>query len=343
MRDGINVVVISPRRYGKTSLLTRAAAQLGAGGGAVIELNVLRCRDVGTFAAQLATQAYRLKGGRWHRVRQAVPEFLRRLRVAPSVTFDGDQPKFTFGPSLSPEDADTVIADVYAVLDELAERKPAALLLDEFQAITDLGAHLPALFKALADAHPRVSLVLAGSKRHLMERLTIATGAPLFGMAERFALDVLPDAVMAGYLIRRAQEGGKPMSQAAAEHLLALAGPIPNDIQQLAYEVFNVAARRIGVDDVERGLRIAVQHEATLHADRFEALAPGQRRVLSELAVTPTNEPYAASFARLVSLATAGSVRRALEALIADELVSSRDGTYRVANPFFAAWLREAA
>jgi hypothetical protein len=133
------------------------------------------------------------------------------------------------------------------------------------------------------------------------------------------------------------------MSQSAAEHLLALAGPIPNDIQQLAYEVFNVAARRIGIDDVERGLRTAVQHEATLHADRFEALAPGQRRVLSELAITPTNEPYAASFARLVSLATAGSVRRALEALIADELVSSRDGTYRVANPFFAAWLREAA
>ena len=41
---------------------------------------------------------------------------------------------------------------------------------------------------------------------------------------------------------------------------------------------------RITVDDAERGLLMAVEHEATLHADRFESLAAGQRRVLSELA-----------------------------------------------------------
>jgi len=46
--------------------------------------------------------------------------------------------------------------------------------------------------------------------------------------------------------------------------------------------------------------------------------------------------------ARRVSLATATSVRRALDALVADELVVRRDGVYRVVNPFFAAWLRQA-
>ena len=46
--------------------------------------------------------------------------------------------------------------------------------------------------------------------------------------------------------------------------------------------------------------------------------------------------------ARRVSLATATSVRRALDALVADELVVRRDGVYRVANPFFVAWLRQA-
>jgi hypothetical protein len=342
MRDGINVVVISPRRYGKTSLLARAAARMRDDDAAVVEINVLRCRDVATFAAQLANHAYRLKGGRWHRVRQAVPEFLRRLRVSPSVTFEGDQPKFSFSPALTVEDAETVIADVYAVLEELSQRKAAVLVLDEFQAITTLGGHLPSLFKALADAHPHVSLVLAGSKKHLMERLVVSADAPLFGMAERFALDVLPDDVMTAYLRTRADVGGKPMSQAAAERLVELAGPVPNDVQQLAYEVFNVAERRITVDDVERGLLMAVEHEATLHADRFESLAAGQRRVLSELARAPASEPYSASFARDVGLATAGSVRTALEALLADELVSVRGGVYRVANPFFAAWLRES-
>ena len=163
LRTGINVVVISPRRYGKTSLLLRAEHDLERDGAAVIHANVLRSRDLGSFASQLATEAFRAPGGRWHRARQAVPEFLRRLRARPVVTFEGEHPKFGFDTGLSAPDADSVLADVYGVLADLADRRPAALVLDEFQAIVQLGAHLPGLLKALADAHPRVSLVLAGS------------------------------------------------------------------------------------------------------------------------------------------------------------------------------------
>jgi uncharacterized protein len=341
MRDGINVVLISPRRYGKTSLLGKAAATMERSGAAVVQLNVLRCRDLPVFAAQLLTHAYRVKGARWHRLRQAVPEFLRSLRVTPTVTFDGDEPKFAFAPTLATTDADTVIADVYALLAELSDKRPAVLILDEFQALTDLGAHLPALLKALADEHPSVSLVVAGSKKHLMERLVIAEDAPLYGMAEHFALDVLPADVMTAFLVKRAEAGGKTLTAEAAELIVALAGPVPNDIQHLAYEVYDAAGRRIVARDVQSGLRSAVEHEASLHADRFEALSPGQRRVVSQLAYTPVEQPLAAAFAQAVRLANAASVRKALDALIADELVVRRGGRYCVSNPFFAAWLRQ--
>jgi uncharacterized protein len=343
MRNGINVVVVSPRRYGKTSLLTKAAAALERSGAAVVQVNVLRCRDVGVFAAQLLTQAYRVKGGRWHRLRQAVPEFVRRFRIAPSVSFDGELPKFSFAPTLSVADVDTIIADVYALLGELSEKRPAALILDEFQAVTDLGPHLPALFKALADEHPSVSLVLAGSKKHLMEQLVIAIDAPLYGMAERIALDVVPTEVMTPFLVRRAEAGGKTLAPATAELIVSLAGPVPNDIQHLAYEVFDVARRAMTTADVYEGLRFAVEHEASLHADRFEALSPGQRRVISELALAPTEQPLAASFVQAVRLANSSSVRKAIDALLADELVVVRDGRHCVASPFFAAWLRQTA
>jgi len=81
--------------------------------------------------------------------------------------------------------ADELVADVYAILSSLSAKRPAALVLDEFQAVPELGPHLPSLLKALADEHPQVSLVLAGSRRHLMEELVLNTGAPLYNMAER--------------------------------------------------------------------------------------------------------------------------------------------------------------
>ena len=341
MRDGINVVVASPRRYGKTSLITKAAAEVERSGAAVVQVNVLRCRDLPTFASQLLTHAYRARHGGWHRLKHGVPDFVRRFRITPGLGFDAaGSPRFTFAPTMTAADADAVIADVYALLAELSARAPAVLVLDEFQAVTDLGEHLPGLLKALADEHPTVSLVVAGSKKHLMERLVTTRDAPLFGMAEHLALDVLPPDVMTNYLVRRSRAGGKEMPRAVAQLLVALAGPVPNDVQHLAYEVFDVAGATVTEADAHRGLQRAVEHEAGLHADRFEALSPGQRRVVAQLALQPSEQPLAGAFVREVRLANSSSVRKALEVLLADELVVVRDGSHRVADPFFAAWLR---
>ena len=343
MRDGINVVVTAPRRYGKTSLLTRASAAVAAQGAAVVSVNVLACRDETSLASRLATAAYAARGGRWHRLRQGGAEFAKRLRVSPTITFDGDTPRFAFATSLAVADADTVIEDVYGLLSELGSRAPAVLVLDEFQSITDLGDHLPGLLKSLADAHPGVCLVLAGSRQHLMERLVADRGAPLFGLAERLALDVLPTAVMTQFLRRRAAASGRSMSAQAAARIIELAGPVPNDIQHLAYETWGLSARTITVADVDTALARTVDHEASGYADRFGALAPGQRRVLAALAAGPTEEPYAASFVRHCGLASGSSVGRALDALLAAELVARRASTYLVADPFFTAWLAKMA
>lgn len=345
VEDGINVVLMSPRRYGKSSLLLKVESHLGEVDppAAIVRANVLRSRDLGVLVAQLTASAYQIPGGRWHRARQAVPEFLRRLRLRPSVTFDDQgKPKFSFEAGLATSDADDIIADLYALLADEAKARPAAMVLDEFQAITDLGAHLPDLLKALADSHPRVSLVVAGSRRHLMERLVVAEGAPLYGMAQKIALGPIPDDVMAEFLMTRTRAGGKQMARATASRILELAGPVPNDVQHLAYEAFGVAGRRIDDDAVQRGLRQAVTHEAAIYAEIFAARPPGQRRVLVALASGSPHPPFSSAFARAVGLAGANSVKKAVDSLLADELITGVDGPPIVSDPFFAAWLRES-
>lgn len=340
LRSGINVVVVSPRRFGKTSLLLRAERVLAEEGAPAAHVNVLRCRDASALAGQLATATYRLPGARWHRARQAVPDFLRRIRTPPTITFEGDQPKFSFEGRLVAEDADDVIADVYASLAEVVSKRPAVLVLDEFQAIVDLGRHLPALLKSLADAHPGVALVLAGSRKHVMEQLVSAPDAALFGMAERLELGPLPDEVMVHYLRERAEVGRKRMSEDVARLIVELASPVPNDIQRLAYEAYDAAAGAIDADAVRRGLDRAVSHEAVTYAERYERLAPGQRRVLLALAEDPAAEPYSAAFATRTGLANASSVSKAVSVLMAEEVVIERAGALVVSDPFFAAWLR---
>jgi hypothetical protein len=343
MRNGVNVVLLSPRRYGKTSLLHAAEERLARSrpAAAVIEVNVLRATSLSGLVGLLTAGAYRVPGGKWHRTRQAVPDFLRRIRLSPIVTFDTNGiPRFGFDTAIAALDAESVLADIYTLLAEEAQQRPAALVLDEFQAITRHGASLPDVFKALADAHPRVSLVLAGSKRHLMEELVIREHAPLFGMAQRMSLDPIPDLEMADYLRERATAAGKPLEAGIDDYLLSLAGPVPNDIQHLAFEAYEAADRRIDKEAVDRGMARAVAHDNVLYAENLARLSPGQARVLTGLAAGAPDEPYAARFARSVGLASGSSVRKALQPLLFNEDVVERDGRLVVADPFFAAWLR---
>ncbi len=343
MRDGINVVLLSPRRYGKTSLLLRAEAQLARSRPqpALVRANVLRARDLATLAGQLTTAVYRVIGGRWHKSRQAVPDFIKRIRLRPTVTInDQGRPVFGFESGLAGPDADGVLSDLFDLLAEVAESRPAVLILDEFQAIVDHGAHLPNLLKSLADNHPAVCLVMAGSKRHLMERLVSGEGAPLYGMAQKLALGPIPSDVMTRFLCARAAAGGQLMTESTARVCVALAGPVPNDIQRLAYEAFEVADGMVDDLAIAAGLEQAVAHEAATYAEIFATRSPGQRRVLATLADGGRDQVFSSAFAHSVSLAGSNSVKKAIDSLVADELVAERDGRWQVTDPFFAAWLR---
>jgi uncharacterized protein len=341
MSNGINVVVTAPRRYGKTSLRDRAARQLSDQGGSVIRANLLRTPSVEVLAGRLVGEAYQLTGGAWRRAVEAVPEFLRPVRLQPTVSFDAaGNALFSFAPSSVPRDAEQPIDDVYRILAELADRGPAVLVLDEFQAVADLSACLPQLLKALADEHPSVSFVLAGSRRLLMEGLALSQGAPLYNMAERLALGPIDHAVMCEFLVARTASARRSMDLVVAERVCALAGPIPHDIQRLAYEVFDISADEITERDVSSAMERAVAHEAEGYAERFSKLAIGHRRVLMVLARSEVTGPNRrSSFARPAT-PISGAARKAVQVLEDDETVLRRDAVYQVGDPLFRVWLR---
>jgi hypothetical protein len=341
MENGVSVVVTAPRRYGKTSLVDRGAELVRDEHGAVISVNLMHCPGLDAFAGRLVAGVYSTEGGRLHRARQGATELLRRLRVQPALTLEEDgKPRFTFG-ALAERDTLTVLDDVYAILSAIAKARPAVLVLDEFQAVQDLGGGIAPALKALGDQYPKVSLVLAGSRQHLMEALVLSRVAPLYNMAERLALGPIDERVMIRYLGDRARCGAKHMTDDAAERICKLAGPVPYDVQRLAYEVFNQAGDQIDSSDVDDGMTGVIRREDPNFTDSFSRMSIRHRRVLVGIAARRrVKQPYTAEFAREIGYAGPPGVRRAIEALGADETLAERDGALVVADPFFAEWLR---
>jgi len=121
---------------------------------------------------------------------------------------------------------------------------------------------------------------------------------------------------------------------------MEVAGPVPDDIQHLAYETFEAASvTEITPADVKVGLATAIGRLENLYLDVYGLLTTGQRRVLRQLAEQPTATPGSADFVRRTGLANASSVKKALDVLIDAELAAVRGGVRQVADPFLAAWL----
>ena len=344
LADHIGVVVTAPRRYGKSSLIKEACARLTAStpGSAIVSVNLLQTSSLAAVSGVLLKNLYHVPGGPWHRLAQVLPGFLRRVRVQPSVTFDSSgQPTFNFSPSMTLDSAVEIISDVYQLLDKIGEKHPAVLVFDEFQVVADLSSHLPGLLKGLADEHRRVSLVLSGSKHHLMESLVLSKGAPLYNMLEHVALGPLPKDDWLPFLLARARAGGSPFAdESVADVVWQMSGPVPFDVQKLAYESFAQDDEVISRAVVIRSVETLVRHQASDFAKTFEKLSPGQRRVLKFLAAGTTLSTGSSEFAGSAGLANATSVRKTLRALEDAELVVGRENGPVVDDPSFAAWLR---
>src|SRR3954462_10279431 len=272
MRSGIHTFVLSPRRYGKTSLLLEALRRARRGGGRCGYANLLFCTTEDEVASVVLTAVAREVLRPAGRAKRGVEDVVRHLRVTPSVSFGADGGvSFSFDPSARPASWLDVLVDAVSLLEDAATpRHPAALVLDEFQQVAAIGPRgLGGTFKALADQTRHASLVFAGSHLSVMERLTREQGAPLYGMGETFSLDVVPEADMVDHLVVRAAAGGKRMDDDVARLVYERAGAVPNDVQWLAHAAFEAAAtaKTITADHVGAGMSAIVTRQAGVFAE----------------------------------------------------------------------------
>jgi hypothetical protein len=343
MSEGIHVIVLSPRRYGKTSLVQSALRRFRARGGRAGYADLIRATSEHEVAAEILTATVNGVLRRPRRAARSLEEVISRLRVTPSVTVTTEgHVTFAFEPAVARRAWQQILDDALDLLADAARHGPVALALDEFQQVAEIGAGIGGAFKAAADRLANVSLVFAGSHQSVMERLTRTRGAPLYGMGEVLTLGIVPRAEIVEYLRRRARSAGKPLTKAGAELLFERAGGIPNDVQWLAHSAFEHASGdAIDEQAIDTGLAAIVARQSSSFAERFEVLAPSQQRTLKALAESPVEHVYARSFLDRVGVANANAVRKALAALARAELVERGGGAWRLTNPFLRAWLRQ--
>jgi len=111
VRNAQNVVIFAPRRYGKTSLVWRAAQRLEHQGVLTAQLDLMRTASKEQFAAKLAEAINEQIATPLLTVREKALQIFRGLRVVPTMTLDPitGAVSFSFTAGYSDEDIDATI------------------------------------------------------------------------------------------------------------------------------------------------------------------------------------------------------------------------------------------
>src|SRR5919106_758633 len=175
VRNGQDVVIFAPRRYGKSSLVWRASQELVSAGVLIASVDLMTTPTKSRLAEKLAASIYENVASSLERVRERALAPFRGLRIQPTVTVSPDDGSFSFsfGGAHQPADLDATPERLLALPagPAAAKGKRVALVMDDFQEAAGIVRELPRLLRSVFQQQPEVAHVYLGSRRHVMEQI----------------------------------------------------------------------------------------------------------------------------------------------------------------------------
>ena len=347
LAEGQKVFLISPRRYGKSSLIRGVMKTLAAERILTVEVTVAASSSyVGfleAYARALVSAETPASG-----LRRWTGELLKGLR--PEMRFDAEpagSPRFslTFPAVRSARDTARLAAEVFALPARIAaaRRQRMAVALDEFQTIASFdGGNVEHALRAAVQEQRSVGYVFAGSEPSLMERM-LTPKRPFYKAGPVVRLGKIDERLFAEFIETRFTRSGiRPQDNLGAA-IVELAENVPYDVQRLAHETWDdvrsAGRKAAGLEDLHLTLARLLDQQHTVFEEAWQRLTLAQRAVLRAIVLEDGRELLSAGVRQRHRLAAASSVQSALAALVREDIVMKDQGRYFVNDSLYREWL----
>ena len=344
---GQKVFLISPRRYGKSSLVRDVMRGLARQHILTVEVTVAASSSYIGFLEAYA-QALVAADTPASRLRRWATELLGAIR--PEFRMDADptgRAKFAlaFPAVRSARDAARVAAEVFALPARIAaaRKQRMAVALDEFQAIAafDGGTVEHALRAAVQDQR-QVGYVFSGSEPSLMERM-LGPRRPFYKAGPVMRLQKIDAQEFAAFIESRFQGSGIRPEAGLGDAIVDLAANVPFDVQRLAHETWDdvrAAGRKAAsVDDLHVTLTRLLGEQQTVFEESWQRLTLAQRAVLRAVVIEEGKELMSADVRTRHRLPGTSTVQAALAALLRQDIITKDEGRYVAVDSLYREWV----
>jgi uncharacterized protein len=345
------IFLISPRRYGKSSLISRALAAMEKRGALTVAVTV---STFSSYVAFLEGYARALVSAetRWDRARTWLREAVRSARAEvryapdPTLTTPGSGSVSVSFPGVRTDrDISKLAQEVFELPAQLAKerKKKVVVALDEFQAVAGFnGGSVEHSLRAAVQHQREVGYVFAGSEPSLMEQM-LTPKRPFYKAGPVMRLEKIPPDEFAGFIEARFTESGIRAEPGLGAAVVDLAGNLPYDVQRLAHETWDevrtTTRRRATLDDLHQALRRLLSEQQTMFEALWQRLTLGQRAVVRAVVIEEGTGLLSADVRSRHRLGGASSVQTALAALLRDDVIGREGDRYVVVDSLLREWI----
>ncbi len=336
-----SVVLFSPRRYGKTSLVKKVQHQIEEKGVLTFYADLFMVSSVNEVAERIAKCVYTVLHKRESLLRKGA-RMLKAFKTFRPVLKPSPENGFTL--SVEPFSAiasgtellDNVLEDLGAFIDE--QRANVHFVLDEFQEISELKESSIEGILRNHIQHHKASYFFVGSRRRVLLDIFNQRNRPFYQSAIIYPINVLPHDELAPFLAKLFEREGKKCPESVAEMISRRTHQYPYYAQALAYNVFDISGKVIRYEDVDAGFERLLSSERYAYEAMVQGLTGTQIALLRALAASPSSHILSGEYLARHKL-TVGGVQYARKKLVELDLIEKHNDIWRVVDPVFAQWL----
>ena len=342
-RGGINVILMSPRRLGKTSLVKHVCNKLDEEDIITVYLDIFGCKSEYDFYNKLAAEVLKQTASKYELWLEEAKEFIYRL--TPKISFS-PEPNADFAISLGITPKTHTPEEVLGMAEKIAIKKGKRIVIciDEFQQIGEMAnsKQIQARLRTVWQHQKQVSYCLFGSKHHLMSAIFLHRSMPFYQFGDIISLDKIATADWVEYIGSHFADGKRTISRALAEDICRFTENYSAYVQQLSWLVFTQKeeGETVTEEDVKQAMNDLLATNEILFMQMIEPLSEYQLNFLRAIASGVTKDFGLSEVREEYKLGSYSNINRLKTALLERDLIEKRGAETVMTDPVFAKWIK---
>ena len=338
--SGINTILISPRRWGKSSLVRQTAYLNKDKKLRYAFIDFFNIRTEEDFLEKYATEIIRCSISKKEELLQAGRSFFQK--ITPSFSFGAD-PINDFSLSFSWKEAQKTRDEIINLPERVSKKKGIRIVvcIDEFQSIAKLKDNIAfeQELRSYWQHHENTCYCLYGSRKHMMLEIFKKESRAFYRFGDLFLMTKIPEKHWLDYISKSFTNAGKEINDDLMLKMINMTNNHPDYLQQLCHNVWNMTASLVTDQIIDEAMDLVVRSNALHYQGVCEALSNTQLNLIYAILGRET-KLTAADTMQTYHLGTPRNVSKNKRVLEEKDIVEFHGETISFNDPVFEYWLR---